>query len=43
MDPPPKQASASATSLSVPPKTLRTRMTVFTITMAPAAASDRPK
>ena len=41
IDPPPKQASPSATSLSVPPRMLRTRTTVFTITMAPAAATDR--
>jgi hypothetical protein len=41
MDPPPKHASARATSLSVPPRISLTRTTVFTMTMAPAAAPDR--
>ena len=39
IDSPPKHASA--TSLSVPPNNPFTRTTVFTMTMAPAAATDR--
>ena len=41
MDPPPKKASAIATSLSVPVSSPRTMTTVLTITIAPAATTER--